>query len=133
MNDTVPADEPAQQSPSGPNTWLNALIGAGVAVVFAFLPFSTVLGGAVAGYLQGGDLRAGATVGGLAGLMALVPIALVGMLIVGLLMIPAGLHGPPLVFGVFVVIGLFVLGTYTVGLGSLGGVTGAYINRDVDL
>lgn len=40
------------------NTVLNAAIGAAVSVVLTVLPFSPVLGGAVAGYLERGTATA---------------------------------------------------------------------------
>jgi len=43
----------------GPSTLVNALVGGVAAVLLAFLPFSPVLGGALAGYLQGPDTGEG--------------------------------------------------------------------------
>nr|WP_310918613.1 DUF5518 domain-containing protein [Haloarcula sp. S1CR25-12] len=40
------------------DTLLNAVIGVVASVVLGFVPFSTVLGGAVAGYLEGGTTTA---------------------------------------------------------------------------
>lgn len=115
------------------NTWLNALIGAGVAIVFSFIPFSTLLGGAVAGYLQKGDYGAGAKVGALAGLIALLPLAMILLLIFGLVAVVPGPGVPERTLMLFVLtFGLFVLVVYTVGFAALGGVIGSYLHREVE-
>jgi hypothetical protein len=109
------------------DTLLNAVIGAVASIVLSFLPFGIVLGGAVAGYLQGAakDYREGAMVGALAGLLALLPVA-------GLLFVIGGAIGfVSLELGAlsFVVM-LFVLfgsAVYFVGGGALGGAIGAYL------
>lgn len=109
------------------STLVNAIIGAAVTVVFAFLPFSPVLGGTVAGYLQRGDYREGGKVGAISGILATVPIALFVTFVAAFLTIaPAvgGRTGVGLFFGfLFVVIASFFL-VYTVGLSALGGVIG---------
>lgn len=57
MSESDDAGTHSKESPESgdsegtPNTLMNALIGAAVSIVLAFLPFSTVLGGGVAGYL----------------------------------------------------------------------------------
>jgi hypothetical protein len=117
------------------DTLLNALIGAVVSVVLAFLPFSTVLGGAVAGYLQKGSREEGLRVGAISGLIALVPIVLVGTLFGGVMFMgmlgfgPRGMIG----FGLFFLVALFFLLLYTVALAAVGGYLGAYIATDTDL
>ncbi|OAQ53116.1 hypothetical protein HTG_09800 [Natrinema mahii] len=114
-------------------TLLNAVIGAVVGVVLSFIPFSTVLGGLVAGFLEGPDGRQGAIVGALAGAIAFLPIAGMGLLLFGLLGI--GLAGGVPVEGfavvsvVIVVAGFFAL-AYTVGPSLLGGYLGAYLARE---
>ena len=109
------------------STLLNAAIGAAVTVVFTVLPFSPVLGGAVAGYLEGGDYREGATVGALSGVLAAIPMALFATVLLAFFTIvpaAAGEMGVGLFFGVmFLMVGLFFL-LYTVGLSALGGVLG---------
>jgi len=118
------------------DTLLNALLGAVVSVVLSFLPFSPLLGGLLAGYLQGGDRSDGARVGAISGVFALVPI-------LGFLLLLGGvwgfflLGGMPLRFGAigaFLVFLLFVLvGAWTVGLSALGGWLGNYVLTDTDL
>lgn len=108
--------------------WLNALVGGVVTVVTAFVPFSPVLGGGVAGYLQQGGDRAGLRVGALAGLLAAVPlVAIVGfvVLVVGVGIAASGeVAGSVFVIGILLVVALFVVG-YTVALSAVGGLVGA--------
>jgi hypothetical protein len=125
-----------------PNTLVNALLGGIAAVVLAFLPFSTVLGGALAGYLQGPDTGEGLRVGALAGVVAVVPFALLFFLFGGVMFafVPIGMGmGMDPRVGVFGVVGVSVLLlalvaglVYTVGLAALGGLLGAYLNRELD-
>ncbi|MFC7236144.1 DUF5518 domain-containing protein [Halosegnis marinus] len=109
------------------DTLLNAGIGAVASVVLAFLPFGIVLGGAVAGYLdcRPDDYRAGARVGTLTGLLALLPV--LGILFtvgafLGLGFLPLEVAGLGAVL-LFVVVVLSA--GYLVGGGALGGVVGA--------
>mgnify|MGYP000055270006 CR=1 FL=1 len=117
------------------DTLLNALIGAVVSVVLAFLPFSTVLGGGVAGYLQKGTREDGLRVGAISGLMAVVPIVIVGSLFGGLVFMsmlgigPRGLFG----LGFFLLFGLVFMLVYVVGLAAVGGYIGAYIATETDI
>jgi hypothetical protein len=119
----------------GPSLLINGFLGGVVAVLLAFLPFSTVLGGVVAGYLQGPDRRAGLKAGALAGVVALVPLVLLAFLVVGFLVIvpvSPGDPGPdPGLFLTVAGIAIFgVLGIYTVGGGALGGYIGSYFKED---
>ena len=103
------------------NTILNGLIGAVVSFLTSFVPFSPVLGGAVAAYLEGGDRRASIRVGALAGLLVWLP--LTPLLLVGLAVAPFD-------FGItffLILIVLAFLGAYTVGLSALGGFLAAYL------
>lgn len=110
------------------NTFMNAVVGAVVTVVVAFLPLSPTIGGAVSGYLQRGGLREGAKVGGLVGLFAMVPLYVALLVVVPLFVIyPFGVPTLPFDTTLYA-LGLFVaVGVYTVGLGVLGGVIGAYL------
>lgn len=126
----VPEREGGRRGESTPNTALNAIIGGVVTAGTAlFVPFSPVLGGAVAGFLEGGDSDAGLKVGSLAGLVATLPLLLV--VLVGLAVVPV--IGPPrgAVGVLFVGLLIFVLvGAYTVGFSALGGVIGTYLERE---
>ena len=117
------------------DTFLNALIGAVVSVVLAFLPFSTVLGGGVAGYLQKGPRDEGLRVGAISGLIAMVPMFLFATLFGGMFFFsmlglgPRGLMGMSFIF----LIGLLFLVLYVVALSAVGGYLGAYIATETDL
>ena len=124
------------------NTLVNALLGGVAAVVLAFLPFSPVLGGALAGYLQGPDTGEGLRAGALAGVVAFLPLLLLAFLFGGVLLalVPFGMGtgmdprvGVLGALGVLAFLFLLLFGlVYTVGLSALGGVLGAYLNRELE-
>lgn len=114
----------ASTAGAGSPLW-HGVIGGIVAIVLSFIPYSTVLGGAVAGYLEGGTLRDGAVVGAIAGIVALVPLTVVALFLLGVFGLFAGLAG--VAAGLLVVLVLAVGLVYTVGLGVVGGVVGAYL------
>ncbi len=128
---TAPPNESAETA-RAPNTLLNALIGGLAGIVLSFIPFSTVLGGGIAGYLEGGDSTAGAKVGALAGIVAFVPfIFIIG---IALLFIPVvSMSGVGVQLGLWVSVLFIVLlaAVYTVGLSALGGVLGVYVKEEV--
>jgi hypothetical protein len=101
-----------------PNTVLNALLGALVTATTAlFVPFSPVLGGAAAGYLQGGETSDGLKIGAISGLIALVP--LLFLLLIVLVFLPV--FGPPrgaviFLFFAAVVLGLVVIAAIVLNL-----------------
>ena len=119
------------------DTLVNALIGAVIAIVLTFLPLSPMLGGLVAGYLQGGDRGDGVRVGALAGVVTFLPVAGFGVLVfgfgafylVGGLPFHLGVGG----IAVLLVFGIVLVGLYTVGLSALGGWLGNYVLTDTDL
>lgn len=101
--------------------WINALIGAIAAFVLSFIPFSTVLGGAVAAYLQKGESRMeNVKVGAAAGAIFFVP-SLFGVFFFGFLGILTGSAEGFILLVVFGIFMLAVVGIYTVGLCALGG------------
>lgn len=113
-------------------TGVNALIGGISSIVLAFLPFSPLIGGFVAGYLHDADRSAAIRVGALAGLVALIPLLFVGTLV---FLFAAGgfLVGVPRASIVFIFI-IFAAGTlallYTIGLSAAGGYLGAIVAED---
>lgn len=127
-----PRDEPTDDRERTPNTLLNGLIGGIVAVVFGFVPFSTVLGGGVAGYLEGGSYDDGAKAGLIAGTIAFLPIA--AAIAVLLLFVPVASGpgaGPQVAIWAVVLLVLLVSAVYAVGLGVLGGVVGVYLKEEL--
>lgn len=110
------------------NTYVNALVGAAVAVVFSFIPFSPLAGGAVAGYLEGRD---GGRIGFITGVFTSLPLFLV--LLVGGTAVAAFLgFGIPKAGGVIlaaIIVVLFLL-VYTVALSVVGGVVGVYLAEE---
>lgn len=132
--DTPPPVDPYGTDPgrtdpaSGFGTPLNALIGGVAGIVLSFVPGSTLLGGAVAGYLEGGEPADGLSVGALAGLVMLVPFVLIG-LFGWLFFVGAGGPGAGIgaMFFVFLVFGAL----YTVGLSVLGAVIGIYVKNEL--
>ena len=115
---------------------LNALIGAAVTVVLTFIPFSSLLGGGVAGYLEGGEVGDGVRVGALSGLFATVPVLLFMFFIGSLLslgMMGTGGARMLLAGGLFLLVGVLFALIYVVGLSAIGGAVGAAIKDDPDL
>jgi hypothetical protein len=112
------------EAPTRPDSVTTAVAGGAVTIVTSFVPFSPLLGGAVAGYLDGGGRRAGARAGALAGLVALVPLAVVFLFLLGATAVVAselGLGVAAVAAGLALLVGLVVAGAYTVGLSALGG------------
>lgn len=111
------------------DTAVNAAIGAVVSIVLAFIPFSTVVGGAVAGYLQGGETGDGVRVGAIAGAVAALPILFI--LFLFLLVAPFA----PLEFaavGFFLVaIAIFFVFAYSIGTAAVGGALGIYLRDEL--
>lgn len=113
------------------DTGVNALVGAVVSIVLAFLPFSTVIGGAVAGYLQGGETGDGVRVGALSGAIAALPMLLVLFLvtaIVPFVPVPFELAAVGYVLVLFVVFFVFA---YSIGTSALGGVLGLHLRDEL--
>lgn len=122
-----------QQQPQRKSTLVNALIGAVVTVVLSFVPFSPILGGGAAGYLQHGSRNEGVKVGAISGVIATIPLVLGVLLIVSIFtIVPAGMDGPRIALGGLVLaLGVFLFaGIYTIGLGAVGGYIGAYLAEE---
>lgn len=108
---------------------INAVIGGIVGIVFSFVLFSPVIGGGVAGYLEGTDTRDGMLTGAVSGLIMLIPLISIGFFISVLMVGMVG--GPVYLLGFFGSFILLLVALYTVGLGALGGFLGAYIRREL--
>lgn len=122
------SDRPGESTPS---TALNALIGGVVTVGTAlFMPLSPVLGGAVAGFLEGGDTDAGLKVGTVAGLLATIPLLVVVLVAMAVVPYVAPVRGAVGV-GVVGLLTVLLVGAYTVGLSALGGIIGTYLEREL--
>ncbi|SDK67967.1 DUF5518 domain-containing protein [Natronorubrum texcoconense] len=126
--DTYGTDSDETELASGFGTPLNALIGGAAGIVLSFVPGSTLLGGGVAGYLEGGQPADGLRVGALAGLVMLVPFVFFGFL-ASIFFLGAGGSAPGL--GVFFVIVLVFGALYTVGLSIVGAVLGIYVKNEL--
>lgn len=114
------------------DSFLHALIGAVVTVVVSFIPFSPVLGGGVAAYLDEADANGGVRIGAISGVVASVPLLLGSLLLVAVLgfFTVGGPGSGAVAFGVggaliVLVFGLLLV-LYTVGLSALGGYLGSY-------
>lgn len=110
------------------STLVNALIGAVAGIVLSFVPLSTVLGGGVAGYLEGTRTEDGLRAGAIAGAVMLVPFALFGLAFLSIFL---GV-GAPIAFGLLGLVVLIVSALYTVGLGALGGYLGSYVRDELN-
>ena len=118
------------------DTFLNALLGAVVSVVLSFVPASPLLGGMLAGYLEGGSREDGLRVGAISGVVALIP--LVGFLLLvvgaGALFLVGGMPARAGAVGaIFLLVAGLLAALYSVGLSALGGWLGNYVLTDTDL
>lgn len=104
------------------STFVNVLIGAAVSVVLSVVPFSPVLGGGAAGYLEGRD---GVRVGAISGAIAALPLILVfAMFLSVFTFVPeGGVAGVGVLLAVLTVVAM----VYSVALSVLGGMAGVYI------
>ncbi|MDS0259068.1 DUF5518 domain-containing protein [Haloarcula sp. S1CR25-12] len=118
------------------NTLINAVIGLVASIVLSFLPFSPLFGGAVAGYLEGGDSSDGLRVGAISGVLGVVVGAVVlvlfvvvfGVFVSGTAGAQAGVLGG---LGLVFLLGGSVVGVvYFVGLSAIGGSLGNYVKRN---
>jgi hypothetical protein len=112
-------DAPADLS----DVLLYGLVGGVAGSVLSFVPFATVLGGGLAGYLCGGRSADALKTGTVAGVVMTLPFAA----FVFVLLFFLGFAGAPAEFGV---VALFVVGlaaAYTLGSGIVGGYLGHYL------
>lgn len=121
------SEEEPRRNRSRTGTLTNAFVGAVVSVVFSFVPFSPLLGGGVAAYLQKGDSDESIRVGAISGLMAAAPLVLIVSVVFGFLSLVTLAEAEPVATGFFWLILLVAAGAilvYTVGLSAVGGFVG---------
>lgn len=105
-----------------PSLASNALLGAMIAVVASFVPFSPVLGGAAAGYLEQAEGWSGVRAGIFTGLFLAVPSTIfLSVLAIGLVADGVALVGLAVGLGV-----LFSIAT-SVAMTAIGGYAGGYL------
>lgn len=109
-------------------TITNAVIGGIVSIILGFIPFSPILGGGVAGYLEKNNSN-GIKIGAISGLIASIPMVVflffIGLMSTQLIGIQFGGIGLILFFGFVGIISTL----YTVGLSTIGGYLGVYIYK----
>jgi len=119
------------------DTLRNALIGGGFTIVTgSVVPLAPVVGGAIAGYLEGGSREDGVRVGLYAGLIALVPLVLFAFLassLLGVVGLVAGTILPGIAGAIFLVVALVGGVLYFVVGSALGGWLGNYVKYDTDV
>lgn len=115
------------------NFWTNAVAGAVATLVFSFVPFSQVLGGAVAGYLEHGESGKSIQVGAVSGAVGVAPaLVILPFVLVGIASGAAAIGESALtVFVAGIVVVALLFGTaLSAGLGALGGYAGGHIAGD---
>ncbi len=112
---------PGDDAPADPvDLLLYGTLGGVVGSVLSFVPFATVLGGAVAGYLCGGTSADGLKTGAVAGVVMTLPfVAMVAFLLFFL-----GVAGAPAEFGILALLAIGLGAVYTLGSGVIGGYLG---------
>lgn len=113
-------------------TLFNAAIGAVVTIGLSFTGVSPLLGGGVAGYLQGESPKRGARIGAISGALAVAPLLLLGVLAMVAFGMPMGTFGVPgaLELVVMLVVMLPMMALWFVGLSTLGGYIGATLKGE---
>jgi hypothetical protein len=105
----------------------NAVLGGVATAVLSFIPFSPIVGGGLAGYLEHGESGRSVSAGGVAGFLAMVPVLVI------LVFVTAGLYsgfgavgeaGLGIVVVTAMVLALLFVAAYGAALGALGGFAG---------
>ncbi|OVE85721.1 DUF5518 domain-containing protein [Natronolimnobius baerhuensis] len=122
---TPPPVDSYEEPQDHTKTLMNAAAGGGAGIVFSFIPGSPLLGGAIAGYLEGGETTDGLWVGLFAGLIMLIPVTFFGMVAFTFF------AGGPGVLGTFLLV-MFLIGMlYALGLSIFGAVIGVYLKNEL--
>ncbi|WP_186310980.1 DUF5518 domain-containing protein [Halorubrum depositum] len=106
---------------------LYGVLGGIAGSVLSFVPFATVLGGALAGYLCGGTSADALKTGAVAGLVMTLPFVAVVFVFLFLL----GFAGAPAEFGLVVLVAVGLGAAYTLGSGVVGGYLGHYLRGEL--
>lgn len=104
-----------------------------VTVALSFVPFSSLVGGAVAANRHGGGYASGLWLGLLAGVGATVPLLalfLPALYLAGALGFGIGPSSPA--YGLFLALVFAFFLTYTVGLSAVGGLGGTWASRHTE-
>ncbi|MHB9287024.1 DUF5518 domain-containing protein [Halobacteriales archaeon Cl-PHB] len=107
--------------------WTSAVLGAVVSGVLSFVPFSPVLGGAAAGYLEQPTSDRTVAAGAASGLVAMAPVMVITAFVlvgVSLGLLAADLSGLALLVGVVILLTIAFVAAVGAGLGALGGYVG---------
>ncbi|QIO23308.1 DUF5518 domain-containing protein [Haloarcula sp. JP-L23] len=114
-------------------TLVDAGWGALVTVALSFVPFSSVIGGAVAANRHGSGYASGLWLGLLAGVGAMVPLLVLfvpALSIAGAL--GFGIHPSSPAYELFLALVFAFFLAYTVGLSALGGLGGVWVARHTE-
>lgn len=117
---------------SDQNTLRNTVLGAIVTLLLSFTTVSPVLGGALAGYLEGESPGRGMKVGAISGALASIPFILVlGFGVILFFGIPGAGFGVPggLELAIIVLFMLPLLFAWTIGLSAVGGYLGGLLGE----
>ena len=112
------------------NTYVNAILGALATLLLSFTGISPILGGALAGYLEGGETRDGLKIGAISGAIASLPAF--GILLLVLFFVPV-VPEPGVVIGggLIALLIIALVFAYTMALSAIGGVIGTYAKREL--
>ncbi|MFC7323675.1 DUF5518 domain-containing protein [Halorubrum rutilum] len=106
---------------------LYGLAGGVAGSVLSFVPFATVLGGALAGYLCGGTSGDALKTGAVAGAVMTLPF----LAVVAFVLFLFGFAGAPAEFGVLALLVVGLGAAYTLGSGVIGGYLGHYLRGEL--
>lgn len=107
--------------------------GAAVTVVLSVIPFSPVLGGAVAAHRRERGYLGGLGVGVVSGVLAAVPLlALFVPALLAVSWLGYGVSPSSAAYGVFLAIVFGLFGAYTIGLSAIGGLGGVWARANTD-
>jgi hypothetical protein len=119
---------PRDVASRGENFYLHALLGAVVSVATSIIPFSPLLGGAVAGYLHNNGTDRGTQVGLVSGIIASLPLAAMFFLMFTIMSfgsLTTGEFAGPMFVVTMIGLILLVAAVYILGLSAVGGYIGA--------